>query len=210
MIRAVIFDLDGVVVDTEPLWFETYKKVFGEYGITFTQEHDKLAKGRSDAFSRLSEKFDLADESAEISAKIKATYKDLFYRKAKLTPGFTELINGLKGRYKLALATSAYKERVEFNLRKFPQLNSFFEVITNGDEIKNSKPSPDIFLLTAKRLGVDPRECLVIEDAESGVTAAKAAGMKVIGVNPGHVTPQDLSSADRIVTTLSKVDIKLF
>jgi len=208
MIKVVILDLDGVIIDTEPIWFETYSKVCQEYGRNFTEELDKLVKGRSNSYQKLTAVLGIPKKHLEFTEKVKSTYKILFQQKAKLMPGVLDLLYKLKKNYNLGLATSAYKYRVEYNLKKFPKLRLFFTAITSGDEVTNGKPDPDIFLLTAKKLNVLPKECLVIEDAETGVAAAKAAGMKVIGLNPGHVTPQNLSGADMVVTSLTEINPK--
>jgi HAD superfamily hydrolase (TIGR01509 family) len=210
MIRAVIFDLDGVVVDTEPLWFETYSRVCRGYGFKFTEELDKLVKGRSNASLPITTALGIPEKQTEFSEKIRKIYRTLFDREAKLMPAAFELLRKLKKDYLLGLATSASRARLTFNLEKFPQIKSLLNSAVSGSEVKNGKPKPDIFLLTAKKLKVRPEECLVIEDAESGVAAAKSAGMKVIGLNPGHVTPQDLSKADRVVSSLSEVDLDSF
>ena len=209
MIRAVIFDLDGVIVDTEPIWFETYGKVCREYGFDFNQELDKLVKGRADGVVRLTATLGIPEKCGEFSEKVGRLYRELFDRKAKLMPGVLKLLRNLGKSYQLGLATSAYKDRLEFNFQKFPQIKRFFVATVSADEVKNGKPSPDTFLLVAKKLNLEPEECLVIEDAETGVTAAKAARMKVIGVEPSRVTPQNLSAADMVVNSLSEIRSKL-
>jgi len=210
MIRAVIFDLDGVIVDTEPLWFETYSRVCRSYGFTFTEELDKLVKGRSSACRQLTAVLGIPEKYAEFAEKARKIYRPLFDRKAKLMPGAFELLKKLKQNYSLAIATSANADRLEFNLEKFSQLRPLLSATVSVSEVKNGKPDPDILLLTANKLDVEPRDCLVIEDAESGVAAARSAGMKVIGFNPGHVTPQDLSKADKVISSLSEVDLDSF
>jgi beta-phosphoglucomutase len=210
MIRAVIFDLDGVIVDTEPLWFETYSRVCREYGFKFTEELDHLVKGRSNASLPITTALGIPEKQTEFSEKIGKIYRNLFDMKAKLMPGAFELLKKLKKYYSIAIATSAKADRLEFNLDKFPQLRPLLSATVSVSEVKNGKPDPEIFLLTANKLDVEPRDCLVIEDSESGIAAAKAAGMKVIGLNPGHVTPQDLSRADRVVSSLSEVNLDSF
>jgi len=210
MIRAVIFDLDGVIVDTEPIWFETYSRVCHSYGVTFTEELDKLVKGRTNAYRQLTAVLGIPEKHAEFAEKSRKIYRSLFDRKAKLMPGAVALLKELKKNYSIAIATSANADRLEFNLEKFPRLRPLLSATVSANEVKNGKPAPDTFLLAAKKLSLEPRDCLVIEDAESGLEAAKSAGMKVIGLNPGHVTPQDLSKADRVISSLSEVNINSF
>jgi HAD superfamily hydrolase (TIGR01509 family) len=205
MIRAVIFDLDGVIVDTEPIWFETYGKVCREYGFDFNQELDKLVKGRSNSYQQLTTVLGIPEKHAEFAEKARKIYRSLFDRKAKLMPGAFDLLKGLRKNYSIAIATSANADRLKFNLEKFPSVRHLLSATVSVSEVENGKPSPDIFLLAAKKLSVEPKECLVIEDAETGIAAARAAGMKAIGLSPSHVTPQNLSGADRIVTSLSEI-----
>ena len=208
-IRAVIFDMDGVIVDSEPLWFEAYQKVCGEYGFAFNEELDRLVKGKSNGVKLLTVALNIPDKYKEFEGRVLKVYEGLFHRKAELMPGALDLLGKLKGKYRLALATSAGKKRLSSHLGKFRSLEPFFDVLTSGGEVKRSKPHPDIFLKTAKKLNVGPEECLVVEDAEAGVAAAKAAGMKVVGLKPHHVTSQDLSKADKIVSSLSEITVPI-
>ncbi|MEX0617261.1 MAG: HAD family phosphatase [Candidatus Woykebacteria bacterium] len=207
MTRAIIFDLDGVLVNTEPLWYEAFEKVSREFGFEYSEELHRLSLGRSDHALRLTIKMGISEKHPEFLERIREVFKSLFEKRAKLMPGVVDLLPKLKDKYKLAIATSAYKPRLDYNLEKFPELKKFFDAFVSGDLVEKSKPAPDIFLLAAGKLGVDSKECLVIEDAESGVAAAKKAGMKVIGVAPKHMFYQDLSKADKIVISLS--DIRL-
>ena len=210
MIKAVIFDLDGVLVDTEPLWYETYAKVCKEFGFEYSEELHKLTPGHADTVKLMTVKLGIPEKYPEFLERVRAVYKDLFQKIAKPVPGVVDLLKNLKGKYKLAIATSAYKPRLDYNLEKISQLKAFFDVTTHGEEVEKSKPAPDIFLITAKKLGVKPEECLVVEDSESGILAAKASGMKAVGFKPDHVFPQDLSKADLVVDDLSKISLQFF
>ena len=136
-------------------------------------------------------------------------YETLF-QDIQLFPGAKQLIYLLaKNKYKLAIATGGHtKEKVKEILNIF-SLDTFFPVIVSSDEVAHGKPAPDIFLEAAKRLGIAPTYCLVLEDASIGVIAGNAAGMKVVAVPNIYTQQQNFSKADRIVTSLTEITLPL-
>jgi len=214
MIKALIFDLDDTLVSSSPL----HKKAFGValkkykvdvYKITKTQEKNLMGRTLADVARLLIEYLDV-NVSVEtlLAEREKAILKIL--PTVKAMPGFSVLKKFLqKTELKKAVATSTYKRYADFILKKF-KLQDIFQVIITADQITKSKPDPQIFLLAAKKLKIKPKDCLVIEDADNGIKAAKAAGMKVIAVrNSLFSTGQSLKGADQIANDLSEVEKKI-
>jgi len=119
-----------------------------------------------------------------------------------------ELLSKLKGNYKLAVASSSSHKLIDIIINRL-NIRSFFDDFVSGADVVNSKPDPEIFLLTAKRLGVKPENCLVIEDSSHGVKAAKDAGMKCIGFYGSNTYLQDISAADKLIGDFSEFDAEL-
>jgi HAD superfamily hydrolase (TIGR01509 family) len=123
-------------------------------------------------------------------------------------PGALALIATLHGQKRLGLATSSYRENVELILRRL-DLARYFEAVATNESVARVKPHPDLFLHVAERLGATASECVVLEDAEKGVLAARAAGMKVIAVPTPHTRGNDFSKATRVVPSLTEVTLPL-
>jgi len=182
--RAVIFDLDGVLADSEPWWNEIDKKLLGEYGVAYRGEHHRHVLGVSyrlavefykKAFGLSASTEELMRRRGEIAAEFFADRVGLF-PSAKATLEELRLMN-----LRLAVATSSVSASARPFLDRH-QLTAFFDVIVTGDEIERGKPHPDIYLRAAEKLGVPAAECLAIEDAPSGIAAAKAARMQVAAI----------------------------
>ncbi|MFH0956345.1 MAG: HAD family phosphatase [Candidatus Aenigmatarchaeota archaeon] len=208
-IRAVIFDLDGVIADSEPISGKSTAMVLGKRGIRLTDEERRLAFGRRspdifrDALRSRGMKFARVDIETMVGEK-NAIMLDLMKGNLKAVPGSLELIGFLSGKgLKLALATSSHRDKMEMELRELG-INELFPIIVTGDDVSKGKPDPEIFLLAARRLGVPPSECAVIEDSAFGVQAAKRAGMFAIGFASRNSPGQDLSGADFVVSDLGE------
>lgn len=200
MIKACIFDLDGVIVDTAHYHFLAWKRLANELGITLTSEHNERLKGvsRMQSLEIILELggISLSHHDKEMLANKKNSwFVDYVERMApeEIFPGVKLLIHELKARgLKIGLASSSKNAKTVIKLLN---IQNEFETIVDGSMIKNSKPDPEIFLLAAKKLNVNPAECLVFEDAAAGVEAAKAAGMKCVGIGASDV----LNKADLVV-----------
>lgn len=210
MIKAVVFDMDGVLIDSEPINCEVNRLTFEEIGVNiskkeFIEEWIIKGTGTREAIKR---------------HNIQATYEDLqkikkkiylnFYRnKIKLKPYAKEILIKLKKKYKLALASQGHKYNVLTVMKKFG-FNRFFHVVLGKQDVNKNKPDPEMFLKAAEKLKVKPEECLVIEDSEKGIIAAKNARMKCIAI-PDDWTKKynDFSRADLIVNSLNKIDAKV-
>lgn len=201
LIKAIIFDLDGVIVDTAHFHYLAWKKLAAEVGITLTLEDNERLKGVSRMKSleiileigkvnhlSFAEKQEMAEKKNTWFLELvdQMTPQDIF-------PGVKELIESFRrNTYYIALASSSKNANRVLELLQIRQL---FDVVVDGTMITNSKPDPEIFLLAAKTLQCSPAECLVFEDAEAGVEAAVAAGMRCVGVG----SPAQLKKASVIV-----------
>lgn len=207
---AFIFDMDGVIIDSEPLHFEVDLQTLAYFGVASSHEDLERFVGMTnpEMWRILKEERKLTQTVSElIDYQMKNKIEAL--EKAELAPidGIQELIAELKKRHiPIAIASSSPRVFIQAVLRKFG-LTHAFGAIVSGEEVERGKPAPDVYLAAAKELGVDPAQCVVLEDARHGVIAAKAAGMTCIGfVNPNSGN-QDLSQADRIVHTVRKINL---
>ena len=183
-IKSIIFDMDGVIFDTELVYLEIWSKVFEKYGYKLQKEvyAEVLGTGRENV-----KKVFLNNYGNELPIDKMYREKDEDLEKAvdkgiPLKQGAYEILSYLKNNnYKIALATSASKERALKQLKQ-ADIEKFFDVIVSRDDVKETKPNPDIFLKAAKKLNVNPNECIVIEDSSAGIKAAFNAGMAGIHV----------------------------
>ncbi len=206
--KVILWDMDGVIADSNSFHFAAWQETFVKRRVKFTKEaFTKLFGARNDFIIRsvLGEKFPEKDIESVVQEK-----EEIFRQKAKGNikpfPGVVKLLNVIKkGNFKLALVSSAPKENIELVISKL-NLAGLFDCIVFGQEVPESKPSPQIYLLAAKRLGVDPKDCIAIEDSPLGVKAAKAAGMRCMAVTNTHLR-QALEEADKVVDSLEEVDL---
>jgi beta-phosphoglucomutase family hydrolase len=211
LIQAVIFDLDGVIIDSEPMHLEVDRNIIRSIGIEISDEELKKYIGVSNVklWSDLVEKYVVNHDVEELvnqqkNNKIKAfKEKDL-----KPVRGVAELIDSIrKANLSLAIASSSPKEFIDVVLKRLDMQNKF-EFILSGENFKKGKPEPDIFLAAAKLLGKSPEQCVVIEDSTHGITAAKRAGMKCIAYRNLGSGMQDLSCADLIIDSFFDVSVE--
>jgi beta-phosphoglucomutase family hydrolase len=207
-LEAVLWDLDGVIADTGAYHYRAWKQVFAERGVNFRKEDFmKFFGRRHDTIIR----FALGDtltpeEFAALTEKKQQIYRRLLTDNIVALPGAVELIRALNANHiNTAIASSAPVENIDIIIRGLG-IAGCFQAIASGPEVPESKPSPDIFLLAAKKLSVKPADCVVVEDAIAGVAAARSAGMKCIAVTNSH-PGKSLKQADLIVETLNEVSI---
>jgi beta-phosphoglucomutase len=208
MIKAVIFDLDGVIVDTAHYHFVAWQRLANELGITFSEKENERLKGVSRMHS-LEIILEIGGVTlSEAKKEELATKKNSWFveyieaiKPEEIFKGVREMLESLRTQgYKVALASSSKNAETVLRLLRIKNL---FDTVVDGTMIKKSKPDPEIFLLAAARLGIDPSQCVVFEDAEAGVEAAVAAGMKCVGV--GSV--DQLRKANAIVKTTADFKI---
>ncbi len=206
--KAVIWDMDGVIADTAPCHFKAWQQVFRKRGVQFTEEDFKHNFGqRNDTIIRNVRGQDTSQSEIEaISREKENSFRNMVRQRIKPLPGVINLINLLaEHKFKMALASSAPIENIRLLITGL-DINSYFQAIISGKEVTEGKPSPQGFLLAAKRLGVKPENCIVVEDAVAGVTAAKRAGMCCLAVTNTHPR-RSLSEADLIVDTLETISV---
>lgn len=207
-LKGAIFDMDGVLVNTVPLHFNAWKKMFFEYGKGFTfGDYIKKVDGipRIDGARAILK--ELPQKELEEAAGRKQDYflKILDKEEVKVFRDAIVLIKKLrKGGIKTAAISSSRNCR---HILKKAGIGHLFNVIISGKDIERGKPHPDIFLTAAKRLKARPHECIVFEDSVLGVTAARRGGIKCIGIDR-HRDPQRLGKADRIVNSLRKINLR--
>jgi HAD superfamily hydrolase (TIGR01509 family) len=193
--HALLFDMDGLMVDSEPLWFDVERDFARARGGDWTDELADacIGKGLANTLRVMSATFGFAIDQARDQSEI----IDRFLAGASgiaIKPGCRELLDAARGVVPLAAASSSARRLVHGVLEGL-SLAPYFDAIVTGDDVVHPKPAPDIFLEAARRLGVDPPGCVVLEDSLAGATAGHAAGMPVIAV-PEHETP----GIDRVAT----------
>ena len=211
-IKGVIFDCDGVLVDSEVLSCGALNVIFEKYfNVDIGTDYSPIVgKALKDSIGYFLKTFSIqVPDTINLDDLYKE--KDLAYmnvarNKIKLFPGVLELLDYLiKSNLKFSLASSGTPEKINFNLEQ-GKISNYFKIVTSAKEVKNGKPHPDLFLLSAKKLSLLPADCAVIEDSVSGIKAAKAAHMVAIAVTNtfDHSTLQD-AGADIIVTRLNEL-----
>jgi HAD superfamily hydrolase (TIGR01509 family) len=212
-IKDILFDLEGVVVDSEPIWDETDHELFRRHGATgYDGVHIKpLVMGRTvlEAMRIIQSEYDIPGNVHELMAERKDIFEEMIRRDLKFIPGFQEFFAAVKGRYRVAAATSAERRFLKAFEDKLQLQNYFGEHIYSIEDIGFvAKPNPDIYLHAAKSLGAEPAATVVFEDAPLGVQGAKAAGMRCVALTTS-TTRERLAAAgaDAVVDAYSDIEL---
>jgi HAD superfamily hydrolase (TIGR01509 family) len=200
--KAVIFDFDGVVVDSEKYWIDLDEHFFPTVASGYTLDHGKemMGLGRRAGYDYLVEKLNMSLSYEDYCAALEEHVRDIYFTKTQLLPGVRELLAEIVAvNMPLAIASSSRHKWISGALSRFGLAEVFHAISTADDVGDRTKPFPDVYLHAAAALGVDPADCLAIEDSRNGIKAAKAAGMYCIGLQTDMSKEQDLSQADRLI-----------
>jgi len=207
MIKGVLFDMDGVLVDSESFISLAAILMFKEMGVIVSSEDFKpfTGMGENRYIGGVAEKHGIVVNIEKVKARTYLIYEELVKGKIYPLPGSHEFVAKCRNKgFKLALATSADRIKMEVNLREIGLSAGTFNSIITGLDVENKKPAPDIYIKAAKSIGLEPNECLVVEDAVSGVKAGKAAGCKCLAITTSFDAAA-LSEADWICESLLEV-----
>jgi HAD superfamily hydrolase (TIGR01509 family) len=208
VIEVVVFDLDGVLIQTEELWDEVREQFAREGGGRYDAEAQRAMMGMSSLeWSRfMSEELGVSGSPEEISDEVvrrmEASYRD----RLPLIDGAREAVERMAAHWRLGLASSSNRPLIDAVL-ELAGLADRFEATVSSEEVARGKPAPDVYLEAAARLGVDPARCAAIEDSHSGIRSARAAGMRVIAVPNPSFPPGDeaLAEADLVLDSLAEL-----
>ena len=206
MIKGVIFDMDGVLIISEGVHVRSAKKAFQKHSIDLKEEDVGLIVGRTspDALRLLMKKYKLNEEMFETLLHEKRVFYREKYHEIQLREGIKEVLNKLREKYRIGLATNSSKHYADITLKRLPDV---FEKIATGDEVEKPKPSPDVYLKILDKMKLSREECIVIEDSSVGTASAKAAGIKVIACPTEYTKGGDFSKADVIVKDLREITV---
>ncbi len=207
-VSGVAFDLDGVLVDSEAVWDEVRKRFTEERGGRWHEGAQREMMGMSsDEWSRyLRDELGVAMEPGEISMVVADQVADRYRERLPLLPGAVDAIRAMGAEWPLAVASSSNRHVIDLVL-ELAGVADEFEATVSSEEVGRGKPAPDVYLEAAKRLGVDPRGCVAIEDSTNGIRSARAAGMTVIAVPNGDYPPDPdaLELATRVLDSLTEL-----
>ena len=212
--KAFIFDMDGVIIDSEHLHTVTKVQAIRSFGVDVSGDDLNLQNyvGRSakSFFSDVIAKYpELGDDWEVLAKKKHELYQKILREDPDLKPidGIPELLDRLKEKgYRIGLGSSSVMANIQLVLGRFGILD-YFDAIAAGSEVENAKPAPDVYLLAASRLGIAPENCTVVEDATAGIAAAKAAGMRCIAVRNPNSGAQDFSQADEVIDRYAEIKL---
>jgi HAD superfamily hydrolase (TIGR01509 family) len=208
VIDAVVFDLDGLLLDTEQLWDEVREQLARERGGRWHADAQADMMGMSSPeWSRyMHETIELREPPDEIADEVVRRMQERYRERLPLLPGAREAIERLAARWPLGLASSSNRPLIDLAL-EVGELAQFFRVTLSSEEVARGKPAPDVYLEVARRMAVDPGSAAAIEDSRNGIRSAHAAGMKVVAIPNAQFPPDEesLSLADVVVPSLAEL-----
>jgi HAD superfamily hydrolase (TIGR01509 family) len=208
LIDAVVFDLDGVIVDSEQVWDAVREQYTRESGGTYSESATRDMMGMSSLeWSRyMHEVLGVPGTPEEINAAVVARMLQRYGEELPLIPGAVEAVRRCAERWPLAIASSSNPELIDVVLDE-SGLRDVISVAVSSQDVARGKPAPDVYLEAARRLGVDPRRCAAVEDSHNGILSAKAAGMRVIAIPNPHFPPaaDALAEADVVLRSIEEL-----
>lgn len=204
--KAVIFDMDGVLIDSEPLWEEAETKLLKSKGIDYDPLfRDKVVGlGQSELSKLIIREFGVDCSPEELTSQRIEILLQIYDEKLTMFEGSKALIEDLRGGgLKTALASSSPMKAISYVLKRF-SIGKLFDVVVSGDCVQNGKPAPDIYLRAARRLGVKPSECAAVEDSPRGAKSAVAAGMFCIAVPDKRLKAEQFEACDAVCETIAE------
>jgi len=208
LIEAVIFDLDGVILDSEHLWDEVRERLARERGGRWHEgaQADMMGMSSREWSVYMHERIGLPEPPEEINAEVVRRMLERYRRQLPLIPGAVEAVERLAVRWPLGLASSSNRELIEAALEA-SGLARHFRVTVSSEEVARGKPAPDVYLEAARRLEVAPEHCAAIEDSHNGIRSAKAAGMRTIAIPNRRFPPGEeaLAEADVVLDSIAEL-----
>jgi HAD superfamily hydrolase (TIGR01509 family) len=212
VIDAVVFDLDGVIVDSEQVWDEVRQKYVREVGGSFTDSatHDMMGMSSGEWSRYLADELQVPSTPEEINAAVVERMLARYGEAPPLIDGAVDAVHRVAQRWPLAIASSSNPELIEVVLRA-AGISELFPVTVSSQEVGRGKPAPDVYLEAARRLGVEPARCAAVEDSHNGIRSAKAAGMRIVAVPNPHFPPDAdaLALADAVVPSIGELTVEL-
>jgi len=204
---AVIFDMDGVIIDTEPLYTKAEIRLFGEYGVEIPEEDWSLFRGCSEQtfFDLSMDRYGITEDREIFINKGRQYVRDEFLQHLAFMPGFKSLHKRVISCYKTGLVTASPRHNLDW-VTGLIGIDNYFSQIISGDDTENNKPHPEPYLAMLERLSVIPENSIVVEDSLHGIKSALAAGCHVIA-KTGSIPKEELSIAHRIVEHLDDITL---
>jgi HAD superfamily hydrolase (TIGR01509 family) len=211
VIAAVVFDLDGVLIDSEQVWDEVRESLARERGGRWHERAQRDMMGMSSPeWSRyMHERIGLAESPEEINRIVVERMLERYAAGPPWLPGAVETVRRLAHDFVLGLASSSNREVID-RVLEAGRIDDCFRATASSEEVAAGKPAPDVYLEVARRLGVDPHRCAAVEDSHNGIRSAKAAGMRCVAVPNRHFPPGDaLAEADAVIASLADLTVQV-
>ena len=210
MIEAVVFDLDGVLLDSEEIWDRAREELARERGGRWHEQAQRDMMGMSSTeWSRyMADVIGLPEPPEEINREVVHRLTELYREELPAIPGAREAVERLAARWPLGLASSSNRELIDLVLELLG-VEHLFTATVSSEEVARGKPAPDVYLEAARRLGVDPTRAAAVEDSHNGILSANAAGMRVIAIPNAHFPPDEdaLAEADVVLDSLAELTV---